>query len=78
MKSIMPNTVAFTAEITEDELRARLVAEVLDNIGALNDDGTTPAGIHTTCTRGEGRKGGYRITVTGPMPPRLMLPGKPT
>jgi hypothetical protein len=74
MKPIMPDSVSFTAEITEDDLRKRLLEEVLENIGALNPDGSIPPGLSHSVTRGEGRKGGYRVVVTGPVPARLLLP----
>lgn len=77
MKPIMPKSVAFTAEISEDELRQRLVAEVLESIGALNEDGTPAPGVEAVIVRGEARKGGYRVTIKGPMPARLLLPQDP-
>lgn len=73
MKPLMPKTIAFTAAITEDELRKRLVEEVLDNMGALNPDGTIPDGITWAVTRGDSRKGGYTVEIRGPAPARLML-----
>jgi hypothetical protein len=79
VKPIMPNTVSLTAHVTEEDLRARLVLEVLDNAGALNPDGTIPKGIISTVHRGIGRADGYTITITGPAPARLALakPGDP-
>ncbi|MFN3261680.1 MAG: hypothetical protein ACE37J_14070 [Pikeienuella sp.] len=72
MKLIKPHEIRFTASITEEELRARLVAETLENIGALGPEGKPAVGVTTRITRGESRRGGYTITVTTPMPASLL------
>lgn len=72
MKLIQPQTVRFVAKVTEDELKERLAAEVLDSIGALGPDGKPALGVTTTVRRGQGRAGGYTIEVSGPMPGRLL------
>ena len=74
MTLITPDTISFTDRITEDELRARMTVEVLESIGALDADGKPHPGIRTTVHRGDGRKGGYTINVSGPAPARLRLP----
>ncbi len=74
MKLIQPDTINFTARITEDELRDRLAHEMLEHINALDADGKPHPGIQTKVIRGDGRKGGYQIIVTGPAPARLHLP----
>lgn len=77
IKMIRPETVSFRAVVTEDEIRARMAEEVLDQIGALGDNGKPLPGITVKVRRGTGRQGGYTIDVSGPAPARLMLPGRP-
>lgn len=74
MKLITPHTIAFTASVTEEELRDRMAMEVLEQIGGLGPDGKPLPGIKTEVRRGDSRKGGYTITVTGAAPARLALP----
>jgi hypothetical protein len=74
MKLIQPDTISFTAKISEEELRHRIGLEVLEAIGGLSSDGKALPGVRVQVLRGEARKGGYTITVTGPMPARLLLP----
>lgn len=74
MKLIAPHTIAFTASVTEQEIRDRMAMEVLEQIGGLGPDGKPLPGIKTVVHRGDSRKGGYTITVTGPAPARLALP----
>jgi hypothetical protein len=74
MKLIAPQSIAFTATVTEDEIRERMAMEVLEQIGALDDDGKPLPGIRWDVKRGTGRSGGYTIHVTGPAPVRLQLP----
>lgn len=74
MTLIRPQSIAFTATVTEEELRKRMTDEVLESIGALQDDGTPAPGVHAHVKRGVGRSGGYVITVTGPAPVRVQLP----
>jgi hypothetical protein len=74
MKLIAPQTIAFTARVTEEEIRERMALEVLDQIGGLDEAGKRLPGIQTSVRRGDGRQGGYTITVTGPAPARLSLP----
>lgn len=74
MKMIAPQQIAFTATVTEEEIRERMTLEVLEQIGALDTNGKPLPGIKSTVHRGDGRKGGYVIQVTGPAPVRLQLP----
>ncbi|MFC4668370.1 hypothetical protein ACFO5X_07385 [Seohaeicola nanhaiensis] len=76
MTLIRPNTISFFAEITEDELRKRIADEVLTAVGAMGEDGKPLPGVKAEVRRGESRKGGYKITITGPAPARLLLPAK--
>ncbi len=76
MTLIHPQTIAFIAEVSEDELRKRMADEVLESIGALGPDGKPVPGVKATVRRGTGRSGGYTIHVTGPAPARVMLPGE--
>lgn len=46
MKIIKPQTIAFTASVTEDEIRERMAMEVLEQIGGLDGDGKPLPGIH--------------------------------
>lgn len=73
MKLISPQQIAFTASVTEDEIRERMALEVLDQIGALDQNGKPLPGIAWTVRRGTGKKAGYTIHVTGPAPVRLAL-----
>jgi hypothetical protein len=75
---IRPEEISFTATVTEDEIRARIGLEVLESIDAVGADGKPRAGVTVNVKRGDSRKGGYTITVTGPMPPRLALLGSST
>ena len=68
-----PNQISFSATITEDELRERLGNEVLQSIGAMGPDGKPHQGVTVKVNRGDGRKGGYKITVNGPMPAQLLV-----
>ena len=72
MKMIHPQTIAFTATVTEDEIRERMAMEVLESSGALDDNGVVVPGVRWKVLRGS--RGGYTIEVTGPAPVRLMLP----
>lgn len=74
MTLLTPDRISFHATISEAELRERLAQEVLESIGALDDNGKRLPGIEATVLRGDGRKGGYRVQVTGPAPARLTLP----
>lgn len=74
MKLIKPDTIAFTARVTEDEIRQRMAMEVLEQIGGLDDSGKPLPGIRWTVNRGNGRAGGYVINITGPAPVRVGLP----
>ncbi len=75
IKMIRPDTIAFKATVTEDEIRERMVKEVLEAIGGLDGEGKPLTGIRTTVRRHSGHKGGYDIEITGPMPARILLPG---
>ena len=74
MKLIAPQTIAFTASVTEDEIRERMALEVLEQIGALDDQGQPAHGVSWTVHRGTGRAGGYTINIKGPAPARVFLP----
>lgn len=65
-----------TVAVTEDEIRERMALEVLDQIGALDQDGEPLPGIAWTVRRGTGKKADYTIHVTGLAPVRLAL-GRP-
>lgn len=74
VKMIKPDTISFRASVTEQEIRARMAQEVLEQIGALNEDGKPFPGVRVNVNRGSGRAGGYTIDVTGPAPARILLP----
>ena len=67
-KMIRPETIAFKATVTEDELRQRMGDEVLAQVGGLDAEGKRHHGLTVKVTRGDSRKGGYTIEVTGPTP----------
>lgn len=73
MKLISAQEIAFTATVTEDEIRERMALEVLDQIGGLGADGKPLPGIRWDVRRGTGKKAGYVIHITGPAPVRLAL-----
>jgi hypothetical protein len=75
IRIIRPDTISFRATVSETAIRERMAQEVLEQIGAVDADGKTLPGISVTVRRGQSRAGGYTIDVTGPMPPRLLLPG---
>lgn len=74
MRLITPESISFLARITEEEIRQRMAYEVLEQIGALGENGKPLPGVRWTVTRGTGRAGGYEISVTGPAPVHLSLP----
>lgn len=74
MQIIKPDQITFTARISEEELRKRLADEVLEQVGGLDADGKRVSGIRADVRRGDGRSGGYTITVSGPAPARMLLP----
>lgn len=71
---ITPDTIAFNAFVSEDELRERLAMEVLESINALDEHGKPAPGVTYKVLRGTGRNGGYSISVTGPAPARFNAP----
>lgn len=73
MALITPDRIAFSAHISEGELRERMKLEVLAGIGGLDENGKPKPGIVVEVKRGDSRKGGYHISVMGPMPPQLRL-----
>ncbi len=75
MKLITPQSIAFTARVTEDEIKERMAMEVLEQIGGLDPSGKPLQGIEWKVTRGDSRKGGYLIQISGPAPVRLALAG---
>lgn len=73
MNIIRPAQVSFTASITEDELRQRLGDEVLSQVGGLDPAGKRNPGLTVKVTRGDSRKGGYTIEVSGPTPQSFLV-----
>lgn len=73
-KLISPESLSFRATITEDDLRRRMADEVLEQIGGLGPDGKRNPGVTVRVTRGDSRKGGYSIEVSGPVPFQMLLP----
>jgi hypothetical protein len=71
---IKPDTISFRATVSEEEIRKRMADEVLESIGGLDANGRPLPGVAAKVSRGDSRKGGYTIDVTGPMPVRMMLP----
>jgi hypothetical protein len=73
---ITPEAIAFKATVSEDEIRARMVQEVLEGIGGWDTENNKPLpGIRSHVTRNTSRAGGYNIEITSPMPARItMLP----
>ena len=53
--------------ISEETLRDRLKAEVLENLGMIGPDGEVRPGVTSKVLRGEGGKGGYRVQITRDM-----------
>lgn len=74
-KLITPDTISFRAHIAEDELRQRMLDEVLEQIGGLDANGKRFPDLKVSVTRGAGRAGGYTIEVSGPAPARILLEG---
>jgi len=75
IKLISPDSISFRATVTEDEIRQRMADEVLEQIGGLDPaTGKRLPGITVKVTRGDSRKGGYSIEVSGPAPARIFLP----
>lgn len=75
VKLISPDAISFRATVTEDEIRQRMADEVLEQIGGIDAvTGKRLPGISVKVTRGDSRKGGYHIEVSGPAPARIFLP----
>lgn len=74
MALITPDRISFTATITEDEIRERMKLEVLESIGGLTPEGKPRPDLHCAVKRGDSRKGGYTISVSGPAPAQIFLP----
>lgn len=75
VKLISPDSISFRATVTEDDIRKRMAEEVLEQIGGLDPaTGKAYPGISVKITRGDSRKGGYHIEVSGPAPARIFLP----
>jgi hypothetical protein len=74
IKLITPDTIAFRASITEEELRERMRMEVLEQINGLAPDGRPLPGLTVRITKSRNRAGGYDIEVSGPAPARIFLP----
>lgn len=76
-KMIRPDSISFRATVTEDEIRQRMADEVLEQIGGMDPQTGKPLpGIKVSVKRGDSRKGGYSIEVSGPAPARILLPGR--
>lgn len=75
IRLIRPDTVAFQASVSEEDLRRRMADEVLEQIGGLDAEGRRLPGIKVSVRRGQTRAGGYTIEVSGPAPARILLPG---
>jgi hypothetical protein len=73
-KLIAPDSISFKATVTEEEIRKRMADEVLEQIGGLAPDGKRRPGITVRVTRGDSRKGGYSIEVSGPVPAQILIP----
>lgn len=61
---IDPNVITHHGEICEGELRERMLAEAIEQAGWMGEDGRPINGVTGTVHRGEGRRGGYRVTVS--------------
>lgn len=72
MKIIAPQSIAFTAKVSEEEIRERMALEVLEQIGALDESGKPLPGVKWKVLRGN--RGAYTIEVAGPAPVRVALP----
>lgn len=64
---LRPHEICFRAQISEQDLRQRMADEVMQSIGALDENGKPLKGVQFDVRRCEGRSGGYTITVKGPM-----------
>lgn len=78
MSLIDTTLITYEVAISEDDLRQRLVKEVLEGLG-LYHEGKLPPGTSHNVLRGDGRSGGYRIRITRDMSkdktPRLAKEG---
>lgn len=74
-----PGIVTYEVAISEDQLRARLAAEVMGHFGLITDSGKPLPGVSPNVVRGDGRNAGYRVRITRDMSkdttPRLAGPG---
>lgn len=72
------STLHTEVQISEDDLKARLQAEVLADLGLIDTDGQMLRGVSARTLRGDGGKGGYRVIITHQRsmtnPPRLEGP----
>lgn len=64
MGLIDTSVVTYEVSCTEEEIRARLIAEVAADLGLVGADGRLPAGVRATVLRGDGGKGGYRVRIS--------------
>lgn len=73
VKMIIANEISFRAFVSEDEIRARMTREVLEQINGIDPDtDKIRKGLTAKVTRGS--HGGYTIEVSGPAPAQIMLP----
>lgn len=61
---IDPNVITHSGTISEDELKARLVSEALEQAGWLDAEGLPLKGVTSSIYRGDGRRGGYRVQIS--------------
>lgn len=75
---IDPNLIVHRGEISEADLKARLMEEAIEQAGWLGPDGKPIAGVTATVHRGRDRRGGYAVEVMRDLSksdqPRLAAP----
>lgn len=75
---IDPNLIVHRGSITEADLKARLIAEAIEQVGWMGADSKPIAGVTATIHRGPSRQGGYTVEVmrdiTKSDQPRLAAP----
>lgn len=58
------STLHTEVHISEDDLKARLQAEVLADLGLIDTDGKVLRGVSARTLRGDRGQGGYRVIIT--------------
>lgn len=66
VKLVTPSEITIRAFVSEDEIRARLLAEMLDQANARGPDGKPLPGLKYSVRRGS--HGGYSLELTGAAP----------